>query len=255
MGLFLLVSCIVVVIDVICATSDRDSQKWGSLNFLHFTAFPTCYLKTQTFASKRWKKNFLFCACENEKFYIICVETLNSLKPTPDPSSQWKIPPPSLWPAKHSSSICCMGKNAEPYICARHPWGPRNAQETEVPIPPWQPGIRSEGSKDRHYQHRMQHCDLHDTRGRTPTSVAGCVLGLASASPSFIYQQLKQLSHETVCSHQDVEVRITFHRRVLRLCRRCSTVRNHSQQTERVCRGRDALRSVPGSTGVKPCAV
>ena len=130
-------------------------------------------------------ENFLFCACGNEKFYIICVETLNSLKPTPDPSSWGKIPPPSLWPAKHSSSICCMGKNAEPYICARHPWGPRNAQETEVPIPPWQPGIRSEGSKDRHYQHRMQHCDLHDTRGRTPTSVAGCVLGLASASPSF----------------------------------------------------------------------
>lgn len=43
------------------------------------------------------------------------------------------------------------------------------------------------GKKDRHYQHRMQHCDLHDTRGRTPTSVAGCVLWRASARPSFIY--------------------------------------------------------------------
>lgn len=61
--------------------------------------------------------------------------------------------------------------------------------------------------------------------------------------------------YETVCSHQDVEVRITFHRGVLRYTRRCSTVRNHPQQTTTVCRGRDALRSVPGSAGVKPCAV
>ena len=122
-------------------------------------------------------ENFLFCACENEKFYIICVETLNSLKPTPDPSSRGKIPPPSLWPAKHSSSICCS-------------------------------------------------CHI------------SC-----------------QLSHETVCSHQDVEVRKPFHRGVLRHTRRCSTVRNHPQQTTTVCRGRDALRSVPGSAGVKPCAV
>ena len=147
-------------------------------NFLHFTAFPTCHLKTQTFASKRWKKNFLFCACENEKQNcIIHAETENSLKPTPDPSSRGKIPPPSLWPAKHSSSICCS-------------------------------------------------CHI------------SC-----------------QLSHETVCSHQDVEVRKPVHRGVFRHTRRCSTVRNHPQQTTTVCRGRDALRSVPGSAGVKPCAV
>ena len=169
--------------------------------FLHFTAFPTCYLKTQTFASKRWNtalnipsergqkifENFLFCACENEKLYciyknekqncIIHAETENSLKPTPTTSSRGKIPPPSLWRAKHASSICCS-------------------------------------------------CHI------------SC-----------------QLSHETVCSHQDVEVRKPFHRGVFRLCRRCSTVRNHPQQTTTVCRGRDALRSVPGSAGVKPCAV
>ena len=70
-----------------------------------------------------------------------------------------------------------------------------------------------------------------------------------------LFINIKQLSHETVCSHQDVEVRITFHRGVLRHTRRRTGLRNHPQQTTTVCRGRDALRSVPGSAGVKPCAV
>lgn len=158
MGLFLLVSCIVVAIDVICATSNRDSRKWGSLNFFIF------FLKS-------------CIMCVKTRNCIVYTKTRNSLKPTPDPSLKGKIPPPSLWRAKHASSICCS-------------------------------------------------CHI------------SC-----------------QLSHETVCSHQDVEVRITFHRGVLRYTRRCSTVRSYPQQTATVCRGRNALCSVPGSAGVKPCAV